>query len=80
MRTKVQKWGNSLGLRIPKAFAEELAVEVGSVVDLTVADGEMVIRPVRGHRYRLEELLARVTEENRHPEADTGPPRGRESW
>ena len=44
MQTKVQKWGNSLGLRIPKSFAEQAGVEAGSEVDLSVEDGELIVR------------------------------------
>ena len=80
MRTKVQKWGNSLGLRIPKAFAEEASVDEGSTVDLSVRNGLLVIRPVRRRRYELAELLAGVEEGNLHGEISTGEPRGRESW
>ena len=80
MLTKVQKWGNSLGLRIPKSFAQEASVEEGSAVDLSVSDGQLVIRPVRQERYELQKLLAAVTEENLHSEVSTGEPQGREAW
>ena len=80
MLTKVQKWGNSLGLRIPKSFAQEASVEEGSAVDLSVSDGQLVIRPVRQERYELQKLLAAVTEENLHSEVSTGKPQGREAW
>ena len=80
MLTKVQKWGNSLGLRIPKSFAEEASVEEGSAVDLSVSNGQIVIRPVRREKYHLDELLAMVTEENVHSEVSTGEPQGREVW
>ena len=80
MITKIQKWGNSLGLRIPKAFAEEAGVEPGSPVDLSVVDGELIVRPVRRRKYRLSSLLRGVTPKNRHREISTGGPRGREVW
>lgn len=80
MVTKVRKWGNSLGLRIPKSFAEEVSVHEGAEVDLSVVDGRLVIRPLRPKSYQLEELLSAVTEQNRHGEVSTGEPRGRESW
>lgn len=80
MRAKIQKWGNSLGLRIPKALAEELSVTEGSAVELSVKDGRLVAAPERRKRYTLAELLAGVTPENRHPETDFGPPRGKEIW
>ena len=80
MRTKVQKWGNSLALRIPKSFAREVTVAEGSTVDLSVADGRLVVEPVPKKRYDLQELLSQVTDENRHEEVLTGEPRGKEIW
>jgi len=79
MLTKVQKWGNSLGLRIPKSFAEEAAVREGSPVDISVQNGRLIICPVQP-KYELSELLAEVSEENLHGEVETGVPQGRESW
>lgn len=83
MMAKVQKWGNSLAVRIPKSLAQEVRVEEGTRVDLTAnALGMLVLRPRRRRRrkYTLEELLAKVTPENIHPEIDFGPPVGREVW
>lgn len=81
MKTTVQKWGNSLGLRIPKAFAEEAAVREGSTVDLSIVDGELIIRPVpTTATYGLEELLNRVTKQNLHDETTFGAAEGREAW
>jgi antitoxin MazE len=80
MQTKVQKWGNSIGLRIPKLFAKEIAIEEGSAVDLSVANGQLVIRPLRQERFELRALLAEVSDENLHAEISTGEPQGRESW
>ncbi len=79
MRARIQKWGNSLGLRIPKAFAADTGVSEGSEVDLTLEDGRLVITP-RGPRYTLNDLLSDVTDENRHGEVDVGTPRGSEAW
>jgi antitoxin MazE len=73
MRVQVQKWGNSLALRIPKSFANETDLSPGSDVDLSIEDGRLVITPLAKPRYSLDELLARVTPENRHDEVDTGP-------
>jgi antitoxin MazE len=80
MITKIQKWGNSLGLRIPKSFAEEADVEPGSEVDLSVIDGGLVIKPLRKRKYQLSALLRRVTDSNLHDEVPTGEPVGREAW
>jgi antitoxin MazE len=80
MITKLQKWGNSLGLRIPKSFAAEAQVEAGSTVDISVEDGGLVVRPLRRKKYVLSELLRRVSSQNIHDEIATGEPVGREVW
>ena len=80
MQTKIQRWGNSLALRIPRAFAEETGVEAGAEVDLSVRDGDLVVKPARRVKYRLGELVRKVTDKNRHGEVDTGGPVGREVW
>jgi antitoxin MazE len=80
MQTKIQKWGNSLGLRIPKLIAEEAGVYAGSEVELSLEDGDLIVRPVRQPRYDLEQLLEKVTDENLHDEFDWGTSVGRESW
>lgn len=80
MQTKIQKWGNSLGLRIPKTFAAEAQVEEGSTVDLSLEDGNLVIRPTKRKRYQLAELLEGVEASNLHAEVETGKPVGREVW
>ncbi|HSE95122.1 MAG TPA: AbrB/MazE/SpoVT family DNA-binding domain-containing protein [Methylomirabilota bacterium] len=80
MQTKIRKWGNSLGLRIPRSFAVEAQVEEGSTVDLSVRSGRLLIRAVRTRRYTLPALLKRVTPRNLHGEIATGEPVGREVW
>jgi antitoxin MazE len=73
MRTRVQKWGNSLALRIPKAFATEVHLEANSVVELSLVEGKLVVAPVPTAPWTLERLLEGVTEENLHREIETGP-------
>ena len=80
MVTRIQKWGNSLGVRIPKSFAEEARVGVGSPVDLSVEKGHLIVRRVPAPSYRLRDLLARVTRKNLHEEITWGDPVGREVW
>ncbi len=80
MLTRVVKWGNSLGLRIPRAFAEEVQVSEGSTVDLKLENGQLVIRVVDARPFTLEALLAGVTAENLHGETDTGTGVGGEVW
>ena len=80
MRVRVQKWGNSLALRVPKPFAADAGVEEGTVVAVSVSEGRLVAAPVRVRRARLRDLLDRVTNDNLHEEVDTGAPVGREVW
>lgn len=80
MRVRVQKWGNSLALRIPRSFAAETALDPGAEVDLTVEGGRLVVTPVDPPSYSLEELLSRVSSSNLHGEHDTGGSVGAEVW
>jgi antitoxin MazE len=80
MKLKVQKWGNSLALRIPKPLAIEANVESGSTVDLSFSNGELIIKPIEDREYTLEELLSGITTKNIHDEVSTGMPEGKESW
>jgi len=80
MQTKIQKWGNSLGLRIPRSFASEAQVEEGTTVDLSVQNGRLLIRPLRVRRFALNGLLRRVNGKNLHGEVSTGRSVGREAW
>ena len=83
MRTEFLKWGNSLALRIPVAFARDLGASEGKPADMTVENGALVVkvaRPKKRRRYRLEALVERITEENRHAEVDWGGPVGNEVW
>jgi antitoxin MazE len=77
--TQVAKWGNSLGLRLPKSVAREAQLDVGDTVDVSVDNGAIVIRPSRP-RYSLDELVRRITPKNRHDESDWGGPLGDEVW
>ena len=80
MRTRVQKWGNSLALRIPKSFAAEIGLCENLAVDLSVRQGKLVVQPHCEEPLRLDDLLRGVTEENLHGEWDTGPAVGKEVW
>jgi antitoxin MazE len=66
MKTRVQKWGNSLALRIPKLFAAEAGLREGASVELSVVEGRLIVQPVAPQPPTLEELLRRVTDENLH--------------
>ena len=80
MRTRIQKWGNSLALRIPKSFAAEVGLQKETSVELSLADGKLVVTPVAKPKLTLKQLLARVTKENLHHEVDTGSAVGKETW
>ena len=80
MRTRVQKWGNSLALRIPKSFANEVGFQKETPVEVSLADGKLVITPVAKPKLTLKQLLAKVTKENLHHEVDTGSTVGNETW
>ena len=80
MRVQVQKWGNSLALRIPKPFAEDAGVRAGTTVQLTVSEGRLLAAPIRRRKPRLKDLLAKINKKNLHAEISTGPAVGREAW
>jgi antitoxin MazE len=76
----MQKWGNSLALRIPAAFVREAGLGPGADVNLHLDGVRLIITPCPPGPYSLEELLDEITEENRHEAVDTGLARGREVW
>ena len=80
MQTKIQKWGNSLGLRIPRSFAAEAQMEAGATVDLSVDNGRLLVRPLRARAYSLNSLLRKVSRRNLHRDITTGRTVGREAW
>jgi antitoxin MazE len=80
MKTRIQKWGNSLALRIPKTFAAETGLREDSPVALSLAQGKLIVQPLSQESPTLEELLQGITDKNLHGEWDTGPAVGREVW
>lgn len=82
MRAKIQKWGNSQGVRVPKTVLEQARIAVGDEVDIKVSRGRIVVKaaaPVRG-RYALKDLLDRIPGDYRPEETDWGLAAGREAW
>lgn len=77
MKAQVQKWGNSLALRIPHVFAQELGIGSGSEVELSLESHKLVLSPLPSTP-TLDDLLAMITSENRHDEINTGNPQGQE--
>lgn len=80
MNATVQKWGNSLALRIPSSVAKDVDLRQGSPVELVVDNGRIIIKSARKRKPVLSELLKSVTKDNRHSEITWGGPAGREIW
>ncbi len=78
MITKAAKWGNSIGVRIPRDLAKKAGIDVDSAVEIEEADGGVIIKPVETKEYSLRELVKGITPRNRHAEIDFGRPVGRE--
>jgi len=80
MKARIQKWGNSLALRIPKPFAEESNLHEDSPVEISVRSGKLVVVAIEEPQLSLEELVAKITPKNRHAEIETGASVGNEVW
>jgi antitoxin MazE len=84
MKVEFLKWGNSLALRVPKAFAQEIGASVGKAANMEVRDGKLVVEIAtprrRRRRYTLEQLVAGIRPENRHLELEWGRAVGNEVW
>lgn len=80
MRTKIQRWGHSLAVRIPKPFAEKAGLAEQAEVELTLVNGKIVVTPTAKRPIHLAGLLSGVTKRNIHDAVDTGTPVGREVW
>ena len=83
MKTEFVKWGNSLALRIPSAFAREPGAFAGRKAEMTIERDVLVVKVAlrrRRRRYRLKQLIEGIDEQNRHGEIDWGPRQGNEAW
>lgn len=80
MRTRVQRWGNSLAVRIPKSFAQEVGLDEGAAIEMTLDDHRLVVEPLVDQGPTLSRLLEGVTDANRHGEVETGAGVGGEVW
>lgn len=78
MDSVISAWGNSLDLRIPKAYAREVGLKNGSKVDITVQSGQLVVKPLK--KYSLKSLVDEISSENAYGEVDFGEPEGKEVW
>ncbi len=77
MQTVVQKWGNSLGIRIPNFYVKEFHLKNGSQVDVIEEEGKLIIKP---QKLTLEILLSGITDDNMHDAIETGSSVGKEEW
>lgn len=80
MRIKIQKWGNSLALRIPKAFAFQSKIRQDEYVNLTLENNKIIVEPDEVKKYTLEELISGIKKSNLHKEIKVGEKTGAESW
>ncbi len=80
MQAVIQKWGNSLAFRIPKSFANATNIELGLKVELEIVKGNIVLKPIKDKKYKLDELLSQIDEDNIHKEVDFGKAEGKEIW
>jgi len=79
MKSKVQKWGNDLAIRIPHTIAVKAGLAVGDVVEMDYEDGKVIIQSCSKSKYRLKDLVDAITDENLHDIVGTGEPVGLEA-
>ena len=79
MKTKIQKWGNSLGVRLPKSIADQKDLKAGLGVSVLIQDNKIVIEPI-AEEMSLDSIMASVTPNNLHAETDWNEARGNEVW
>ena len=80
MRSKVQLWGNSLALRIPKYIANQIKINNGSEIDVSLEEGKIIIKPIKDKQESLDKLLSKINKNNIHKEEGFGEPVGGEIW
>jgi antitoxin MazE len=80
MSIKIAKWGNSLGIRIPKQLADQVQLQEGDEIEISAAENQLIVTPLKRKKYTLEELLEGMGEDNLHSEIDWGEAMGREQW
>ncbi|MDP2891119.1 MAG: AbrB/MazE/SpoVT family DNA-binding domain-containing protein [Bacteroidota bacterium] len=80
METKVKKWGNSLGVRIPKSFSTQAGITEGSSMEISIDGDKITIAPKHKNEYSIDELISLISEDNVHYEIKTDGPIGNEIW
>ncbi len=79
MKTKVQKWGNSLSVRLPKTVTQEMGLQVDDILEIEIDDHRLILEARKDQEYRLTNLMKEVTEDNLHTEISVGAPVGNET-
>ena len=82
MISKIQKWGNSQGIRVPKSLLDKCQIAIGEELEILVNNGEIIIKPcskIRG-KYDLRDLVNKIPEDYETKEEDWGKPQGKEAW
>ncbi|HVT03040.1 MAG TPA: AbrB/MazE/SpoVT family DNA-binding domain-containing protein [Thermoanaerobaculia bacterium] len=79
MKSRVQKWGNSLALRIPRPFADEANLREDSPVDISLRNGKLVVVALEPDM-TLQSLVDEIRDDNLHQEQRTGQALGKEAW
>jgi antitoxin MazE len=80
MKTKAQKWGNSLAIRVPKSVATQVGLKAQDDLEIEVHDGNVVLKPHLRRVYQLDDLVKLITKKNVHGEFESGGPVGHEIW
>ena len=79
MRGKIHKWGNSLAVRIPKAFAQSAGLRESGEIELSL-EGDTIRLAAAGREWTLPDLIRGITRRNRHAEIEVGRAVGKEIW
>ncbi len=80
MRVMVKKWGNSASVRIPSSIMKAAHLEIDQEVDIREEGGVVIVAPIHHIKYDLDELIAGITEDNKHDMISFGEPVGKEIW
>jgi antitoxin MazE len=82
MLSKVQKWGNSQGIRIPKNLLQNSNIKIGEEVDISVEEGKIIVEPTHRSRgkYSISDLISKMPKNYKPEEENWGPPIGKEEW
>lgn len=80
MHATVQKWGNSLALRLPKPFTSEINIAENSIVDISIQNNQIIIKPLKKVPLNVDELIDAISPDNLYSEVSMGLPVGNEVW